>query len=205
MSDKPASDGTNERSMRERMLAGEPYIAFDDELLQMHLKAQRIVRTFNDSKPDESDLRSALLRDLLGAFGDRSEVKPPFYCDYGAHIFVGDRFFANYDCVILDCNEVRIGSGVLFGPKVQVYTATHPLEATVRREQWEMAYPITIEDDVWIGGGAIICPGVTIGAGSTVGAGSVVTRDVPPSVFAAGNPCRVVRELNDAHSSQPEA
>ncbi len=120
---------------------------------------------------------------------------PPFYCDYGAHIVVGDRFFANYGCVVLDCNEVRVGDGVLFGPQVQVYTATHPLDPADRRAGWEMARPIVIEDDVWIGGGAILCPGVRIGSGATVGAGSVVTRDVPPGVLAAGNPCRVVREL----------
>lgn len=181
--------------MRERMLAGEPYIALDPELGRMHTRARRLLDAFNGSDPEDDDRRRALLADLFGSVGEGADVRPPFYCDYGAHISVGDRFFANYDCVVLDCNEVRIGSGVLFGPKVQVYTATHPLDPAVRREGWEMAYPITIEDDVWIGGGAILCPGVRIGAGSTIGAGSVVTRDVPPSVFAAGTPCRVIREV----------
>jgi maltose O-acetyltransferase len=181
--------------MRERMLAGAPYVALDPELGQMHARAQWLLHAFNASSPDEADRRRALIADLFGSVGEGAEVKPPFYCDYGVHISVGDRFFANYDCVILDCNEVRIGDGVLFGPKVQVYTATHPLDPASRREGWEMAHPITVEDDVWIGGGAILCPGVRIGAGTTVGAGSVVTRDLPAGVLAAGNPCRVLREL----------
>ena len=184
-----------ERTMRERMLAGDLYLALDPELGRMHARARRLLHAFNGSAPEEDERRRALLADLLGAVGDDVEVRPPFYCDYGVHISVGDRFFANYDCVVLDCNEVRIGSGVLFGPKVQVYTATHPLDPAARRDGWEMAYPITIGDDVWVGGGAILCPGVTIGAGSTVGAGSVVTRDVPAGVFAAGTPCRVIRDL----------
>lgn len=182
-------------SMRERMLAGEPYIAQDPELGRMHARAQRLLDAFNRSGHDEAQLRRVLLADLLGSIGEGSEIKPPFFCDYGAHIHIGARFFANYGCVILDCNEVRIGSGVLFGPNVQVYTATHPLDPAARREGWEMAHPIAIEDDVWVGGGAIILAGVRIGAGSTVGAGSVVTRDVPPGVLAAGNPCRVIRPL----------
>ena len=191
--DVPFSAG--ERSMRERMLAGEPYLASDPELVRMRARAQRLLHAFNGSGPDEAERRRTLLADLFGAVGAEAEVMPPFYCDYGAHVAVGDRFFANYGCVILDCHEVRIGDGVLFGPKVQVYTATHPLDPAERRAGWEMARPIAIGDDVWIGGGAILCPGVRVGAGSTIGAGSVVTRDVPPGVLAAGNPCRVVREL----------
>lgn len=181
--------------MRERMLAGEPYFAQDPELLDMQLRAQEMLQAFNGSAPDEGDRRRELLRELFGGFGEGSEVKPPFFCDYGAHIYAGDGLFMNYDCVVLDCNEVRIGHRVLLAPKVQIYTATHPLNPAERREGWEMALPITIGDDVWVGGGAIICPGVTIAAGSTIGAGSVVTRDVPPGVFAAGNPCRVIRKV----------
>lgn len=185
----------NSLSMRERMLAGELYYADDDELTRMRERAWELLHLFNASAPGEKGKRSDLLRDLFGAIGEDSEVKQPFYCDYGSHIYIGDRFFANYDCVILDCNEVRIGDGVLFGPKVQLYTATHPLDAASRLEGWEAAHSITIEDNVWIGGGAIINPGVHIAKGTTIGAGSVVTRDIPENVFAAGNPCRAIRKL----------
>ena len=177
------------------MLAGEPYIAADPELGQMHVQAQTLLHRFNTSEPTATHERQELIRHLFGAVGAGCEVKPPFFCDYGCHIFAGDRLFINYDCVILDCNVVRFGSNVLLGPKVQIYTAYHPLEPELRRTLVEMAAPITIGDNVWIGGGAIICPGVQVGAGSTIGAGSVVTRDIPARVFAAGNPCRVIREL----------
>ncbi|WP_240596607.1 sugar O-acetyltransferase [Rhodohalobacter barkolensis] len=183
-------------SMREHMLAGKPYKAKDAELDRMHAKALKVMHTFNNSGPEERNKRMSLLNELFGALGANSEVNPPFYCDYGVHIYAGEKFFANYDCVILDCNEVRIGDRVLLGPKVQIYTATHPLHPAERREEWELAHPVTIEDDVWIGGGAIICPGVHIGAGTTIGAGSIVTRDIPANVLAAGNPCRVIRKLN---------
>lgn len=185
----------NEKSMRERMLAGEPYLADDPELLNMRRRAQRLLQEFNASTPDDTDRRTALLRDLLGALGSDCELKPPFYCDYGAHIRLGDGVFINYDCVILDCNVVRVGDRVQFGPKVQIYPPTHPLDPSERATGWESAQPVDIGDDVWIGGGAIVCPGVTIGEGTTIGAGSVVTRDVPANVVAAGNPCRVIREV----------
>lgn len=181
--------------MRQRMLAGELYIAADPELAEMNARAQRLLQTFNGSSVEEGDARRAILADLFGAIGPGSEVKQPFYCDYGMHIFAGAGLFANYDCVFLDCAPITIGDRVLMGPKVQLYTATHPFDAEVRAKGWEMAYPITIGDDVWIGGGAIICPRVTIGSGTTIGAGSVVTRDLPAGVFAAGNPCRVIRRL----------
>ena len=177
------------------MLAGEPYVAADAELAGMNLRAQELLHAFNSSAPSASERRREIIRTLFGAVGSGFDIKQPFFCDYGSHIYAGDNFFANYDCVILDCNVVRIGDNVLLGPKVQIYTAHHPLEPEARRTLVEMASPVSIGDDVWVGGGAIICPGVTIGAGSTVGAGSVVTRDVPPRVFAAGNPCRVIRAL----------
>ncbi len=180
---------------REKMLAGEPYTAADPELAALNLRAQELLRAFNASPPADAEGRRELIRRLFGAAGANCEVKQPFFCDYGAHISVGDNFFANYDCVVLDCNLVRIGHNVMFGPKVQVYTAHHPLDPGVRRTLAEMASPVHIGDDVWVGGGAVICPGVTVGAGTTIGAGSVVTRDLPPRVLAAGNPCRVIREL----------
>jgi maltose O-acetyltransferase len=183
------------KSEREKMLAGELYIAADSELSQMHLKAQTLLHEFNASAPDATQQRQDIINSLFGAVGSGFEVKPPFFCDYGCNIFAGDQLFINYDCVILDCNAVRLGNNVLLAPKVQIYTAYHPLDPDIRRTMVEMADPVTIGDDVWIGGGAIICPGVQIGNGSTIGAGSVVTRDIPARVFAAGNPCRVIKEL----------
>lgn len=183
------------KSEKEKMLAGEPYIAIDRELIEMNMKAQTLSHTFNSSHPSELEKRREIIRNLFGKIGSNFDIKQPFYCDYGCNIFAGDNLFINYDCVILDCNVVQIGNNVLIAPKVQIYTAHHPLEPEVRKTLIEMASPITISDDVWIGGGVIVCPGVKIGSGSTIGAGSVVTRDVPERVFAAGNPCRVIREL----------
>lgn len=183
------------KSEREKMLAGEPYVAADPELAGMNLRAQALLHAFNSSHPSASDERRGIIGELFGGVGEGVDVKPPFFCDYGSNIYAGDRLFINYDCVILDCNLVRIGHDVLLGPKVQIYTAHHPLDPDVRRTLVETASPVTIEDDVWVGGGAIICPGVTVGRGSTIGAGSVVTRDVPERVLAAGNPCRVIRPV----------
>lgn len=184
------------KSEREKMLAGELYIALDSELEAMNLYAQQLLHEFNYSPPSDVLKRKTIIKRIFAAFGKKSIVKPPFYCDYGNHIFIGDKVFINYDCVILDCNIVRIGNNVMLAPKVQIYTAHHPLDPEIRRTELEMATPVTIENDVWIGGGAIICPGVTIGAGTTIGAGSVVTKDIPARVLAAGNPCRVIREIN---------
>ena len=183
------------KSEREKMLAGEPYLAADAELGEMSLRAQTLLHAFNSSAPSEAGRRREIIRSLFGAVGAGSEVRQPFFCDYGSNIYAGDNLFVNYDCVVLDCNVVRIGDNVMLGPKVQIYTAHHPLEPDARRTLVEMASPVHVGDDVWIGGGAIICPGVTIGRGTTIGAGSVVTRDIPERVLAAGNPCRVVRAL----------
>lgn len=197
------NQASTEKSMRERMLAGEPYIAVDPELDQMHLRAQQLFYAFNTSRPEAIGERQSLIQELFGAIGAGFEVKLPFRCDYGSHICAGERLFINYDCVILDCNIVRLGDRVLLGPKVQIFTASHSLNPAERKGGWEFALPVEIGSDVWIGGGAIICPGVTIGDGSTIGAGSVVTRHVPANVFAAGNPCRVIRKLDDR--SRPTA
>lgn len=183
------------QTAREKMLANEPYIAIDPELESMSQKAQNLLHTFNLLRPDESDKRRAIIQALFGAVGQVFEVKPPFRCDYGCHIYAKENLYINYDCIILDCNQVFIGNNVLLAPKVQIYTAYHPLDAETRRSGWEMAAPITIGDDVWVGGGTIICPGVTIGNNTTIGAGSVVTKDIPANVVAAGNPCRVIRNL----------
>lgn len=177
------------------MLAGELYVAFDGELVEMHNRAQELLHRFNSSAPAQMSERQSIIRKLFGAIGTEFVVKPPFFCDYGANIFAGEKLFVNYNCVIIDCNEVRIGNNVLLAPKVQIYTATHPFEPELRRADLETALPVVIGDDVWIGGGAIVCPGVEIGSGTTIGAGSVVTKSIPPNVLAAGNPCRVIRSL----------
>ncbi len=184
-----------EKSAREKMLANEPYIAIDPELQKMHLKAQNLLHSFNFSLPDEIEQRQEIIQKLFGAVGRNVEIKPPFFCDYGCHIFAGDNIYINYDCVILDCNKVYLGSNVLLAPKVQIYTAYHPIEPEIRKTNLEMAAPVTINDNVWIGGGAIVCPGVTIGENSAIGAGSIVTKDIPANVVAVGNPCRVIREI----------
>ena len=140
--------------------------------------------------------RRRIVRELLGAGGDTVWMQPPFFCDYGSNILLGERVFFNFNCVVLDVSQVRIGEYTQFGPAVQIYTATHPMNAQLRRKQ-EFAKPIEIGADVWVGGGAIICPGVRIGSQSVIGAGSVVTRDIPDGVFAAGNPCRVIRAISE--------
>jgi maltose O-acetyltransferase len=183
------------KSEREKMLAGDGYLAIDAELGELNAKAQELLYRFNNSHPSQIQEREEIIRQLFGSVGSNCLIKQPFFCDYGSNIFVGDNFFANYECVILDCNEVRIGNNVMFAPKVQIYTAYHPLEPEIRRTLLEYASPIIICDDVWIGGGAIVCPNVEIGAGTTIGAGSVVTKNIPPRVFAGGNPCRVIREI----------
>ena len=179
--------------MRERMLAGELYIADDPELARDADRAQALSHRVNTADPTDGVLRRALLTELLGAFGADSEIRPPFRCDYGYQTFVGARTFANFGLVCLDVATVTIGDDVQVGPNVQLLTPTHPVAAGPRRDKWEAALPIVIGDNVWLGGGVIVCPGVTIGANTVVGAGSVVTRDLPPDVVAYGNPARVVR------------
>jgi len=180
---------------KERMLAGELYRASDAELVAERRRARLLLREYNASSAEEIQQRAAILSELLGGIGQSLEIEPPFFCDYGYNIVVGDGFYANFNCVILDCAPVRAGARVLLGPGVHIYAATHPLDPVERRSGLEQALPVTIGDDVWIGGGAIIAPGVRIGEGTTIGAGSMVTRSVPANVFAAGNPCRIIREL----------
>ncbi len=182
------------RSEREKMLAGEPYDPFDAELAAARRRARDLCRALNDTHDADEHERRRILEDLFAQGGAQVWMQPPFYCDYGTNIYLGQRVFFNFNCVILDVCEVRIGDFTLFGPSVQIYTATHPLDAAARRTE-EMGRPITLGSDVWVGGGAIICPGVTIGSRSVIGAGSVVTRDVPEGVVAAGNPCKVIRRI----------
>jgi maltose O-acetyltransferase len=181
-------------SEREKMLAGELYDPLDPELAAARVRARDLCWGLNATREADQDERRRLLTELFGRGGDEVWMQPPFFCDYGSNIFLGKRVFFNFNCVVLDVCSVRIGDFTLFGPSVQIYTATHPLEAELRRTR-EFAKPIEIGSDVWVGGAAVICPGVTIGSGSVLGAGSVVTRDIPAGVFAAGNPCRVIRKL----------
>jgi maltose O-acetyltransferase len=184
------------RSERDKMLAGELYDPMDRELVVGRDRARDLCQALNATREAQQDERRRILKELFGAGGDSVWMQPPFYCDYGSNISMGERVFFNFNCIVLDVCEVRIGDFTLFGPAVQVYTATHPMNAELRRKQ-EFAKPIAIGSDVWVGGGAIICPGVRIGSKSVIGAGSVITRDIPEGVFAAGNPCRVIREITE--------
>jgi maltose O-acetyltransferase len=154
-----------------------------------------ICNQLNDSRENQQQKRQRIIAELFG-ISTEVWIEPPFFCDYGFNIALGSKVFFNFNCVVLDVMRVEIGSNVLFGPSVQIYTATHPISAAERRKGLEFAKPVSIGCDVWVGGGAIICPGVTIGDRSVIGAGSVVTRSIPPDVFAAGNPCRVIRPLD---------
>lgn len=181
---------------KEKMLAGELYDPLDKQLSDERLQTRLLLKELNDSREDQVEERSRILKALIPNAGEGLWLQPPFYCDYGYNMVVGDRVFFNFNCVVLDVMEVRIGSRTLFGPNVQVYTATHPMDHQERASGVEYAKPISIGEDVWIGGSVVICPGVTIGDRSVIGAGSVVTKDIPADVFAAGNPCRVIRHLD---------
>ena len=179
---------------REKMLAGELYDPLDTELVSARARARDLCQALNATREGETDERRRIVRELFGTGGDTVWMQPPFFCDYGENIELGERVFFNFNCVVLDVCRVVIGDFTLFGPAVQIYTPMHPFDAALRRRE-EFGKPISIGNDVWVGGGAIILPGVTIGSRSVIGAGSVVTRDVPDDVFAAGNPCRVVRAI----------
>ncbi|MCC8407981.1 sugar O-acetyltransferase [Mucilaginibacter sp. UR6-1] len=182
------------KTERQKMLDGELYIAADAELTEMRERARQLLHQYNQMIASPTEEKTGVLKQLLSKCST-IDIQPPFFCDYGTNIIAGDNLFMNFNCVVLDCALVTIGNNVQFGPYIQVYTATHPLVAAERIKGPELAKPITIGDNVWIGGGAIICPGVTIGENTTIGSGSVVTRDVPANVFAAGNPCRVIKNL----------
>jgi maltose O-acetyltransferase len=181
--------------MRERMLAGEPYV-FDESLAEDTRRCRELLRVINEATPDLDDERDDALRELLGSFGEGSNIRPPFRCEYGYQIHVGDRVFANFGLVCLDVARITIGDDTRIGPGVQLLTPTHPLEPAERRAGWESAEPITVGRNVWLAGAVVVCPGVTIGDDTVVGAGAVVTRDLPPGVVAVGNPARVVRSLS---------
>ena len=181
---------------REKMLAGELYDPFDPELSAARDRARDLCQSLNATREAQTNERRQILQQLFGSGGDTVWMQPPFFCDYGSNIELGERVFFNFNCIVLDVCPIRIGSFTLFGPAVQIYTPMHPFNAALRRQQ-EFGKPIEIGSDVWVGGGAIILPGVRIGSRAVIGAGSVVTRDVPDGMFAAGNPCRVIREIGE--------
>ena len=184
------------KTERDRMLAGELYDPFDPELVAARERARDLCQDLNATREAQAGERRRILETLFGRGGDSVWMQPPFFCDYGANIELGERVFFNFNCIVLDVCAVRIGSFSLFGPAVQIYTPTHPFNAALRRRQ-ESGKPVDIGTDVWVGGGAIILPGVRIGSRTVIGAGSIVTRDIPDGVFAAGNPCRVIREITE--------
>ena len=177
------------------MLAGEPYLAGDPELSAERLRAAELTKAYNESSPTDPAERTRLLGELLGSLGEDSELRPPFYCDYGYQTHVGANVFVNFGLVALDVATIHVGDDVQIGPYVQLLTPTHPLDPDERRSKWEGGEPIVIAENVWLGGGVIVGPGVTIGAGTVVGAGAVVAKDLPAGVLALGVPARVVREL----------
>jgi maltose O-acetyltransferase len=184
---------SDDRSHKQRMLAGDLYQASDPEVRAGYERAQRLVRALNATAVEDVSARAPVLEALFGSVGGGSDVLPPFQCDYGSNIALGDRVFVNFGAVMLDTRAIELGDDVLVGPGVQLLTADHPLDPDLRSAGWESGRPLVIGDRAWIGAGAIVLPGVTVGTGAVIGAGAVVTRDVPPGAVVAGNPARVVR------------
>jgi len=185
------------KSEKEKMISGKPYKAFDDELVNERRYAKELIFDFNSFRPNEIVNRNGLIKRLLGKIGNSFIIEPPFRCDYGYNIEIGENFYSNYNLIILDCAKVLIGDNVMIGPNVSIYTAGHPVHYEIRNQGYEYAFPVSIGNNVWIGGNAVINPGVTIGDNSVVGSGSVVTKDIPGNVIAAGNPCKVLRGINE--------
>lgn len=183
------------KTEKEKMLAGEMYDPLDEQLSGERLQARLHIKELNETGEDMLEKRAKILKALLPNAPEGTWIQPPFYCDYGSNIFLGEKVYFNFNCVILDVMRVEIGSRSMFGPNVQIYTATHTLNHKERSSGVEFAKPVTVGEDVWIGGSAVICPGVNIGDRTVIGAGSVVTKNIPSNVFAAGNPCKVIREL----------
>ncbi|RCH56020.1 sugar O-acetyltransferase [Mucilaginibacter hurinus] len=181
---------------REKMVSGIPYRATDPELVAMRMAVKKKLGIYNQTGVHDAPEQAALLKGILGHTGENSWIEPPFFCDYGLNISVGKDFYMNVDGVMLDVSPIVIGDNVMCGPKVQILSATHALDSHERNfSGTELGKPVTIGSRVWLGAGVIVCPGVTIGDEAVIGAGSVVTRDIPPRVFAAGNPCRVIKDI----------
>ncbi len=183
---------------KEKMLAGKAYQASDNELGKERLKAREVTFEFNGLAPKQIKQRKQLIKQLFGKTDNMFYIEPPFRCDYGYNIVIGNHFYSNFNLTILDCAKVSIGNYVFIGPNVSFYTAGHPMHADLRNQNYEWAQPITIGDDVWVGGNVVINPGVSVGNNTVIGSGSVVTKDIPSNVFAAGNPCKVIRTITEA-------
>lgn len=185
------------KSEKEKMISGKPYKAFDDELVNERRYAKELIFDFNSFRTNETINRNKLIKRLLGKIGNSFIIEPPFRCDYGYNIEIGENFYSNYNLIILDCAKVLIGDNIMIGPNVSIYTAGHPVHYEIRNQGYEYAFPVSIGNNVWIGGNAVINPGVSIGDNSVIGSGSVVTKDIPGNVIAAGNPCKVLRGINE--------
>lgn len=181
----------------EKMISSKLYNSTDPELIRLRSKAQDLCYEYNLLRPSDKGNQQDIMNKLLGSVGVNYEIRPPFYCDYGFNISIGENFFANFNTVFIDCSRIVIGNNVMFGPNCCIDGAGHPTDSIRRNAGFEYAYPITIEDDVWLGSGVHIMPGVTIGRGCVIGAGSIVTKDIPPYSLAVGNPCHVIREITD--------
>lgn len=184
-------------SEKEKMLSGRPYRAFENELERERQRARLLIHQYNHLVPGETTQQQKILTELLGTTGNQYVIEPPFRCDYGYNIHIGENFYANFNLVILDCAEVTIGKNALIGPDVGIYTAGHPVHPELRNQDYEFALPVKIGDSVWIGGHVVINPGVTIDDNVVIGSGSVVTKDIPSGMIAIGNPCRVMRKITE--------
>ena len=182
---------------KEKSLTGKLYRAADHELFTERQNTKELIFRFNSLPPSEVDTRNEIVRTLFCKTGEKFTIEPPFHCDYGSNISIGANFYSNFNLIILDCAEIIIGDNVLIGPNVGIYAASHPVSHELRSLDYEFAFPVNIGNNVWIGGGVVINPGITIGDYSVIGSGSIVTRDIPSNVVAAGNPCRVLREISD--------
>ena len=183
------------KTEKQKMLTGELYNSSDPELSDERMKARLLFKELNDSREEEKDKRERIIKELIPNSGDNLWLEPPFYCDYGTNIIIGKNVFFNFNCIVLDVAQVKIGNRTKMGPNVQIYTATHPIDHKERATGLELGKAINIGEDVWIGGSVILCPGVSIGDRTVIGAGSVVTKDISSDVFAAGNPCKIIRKL----------
>ncbi|MGW9529948.1 sugar O-acetyltransferase [Paenibacillus terrae] len=190
------------QSEKEKMLAGKPYKGISEELLIDRQYAKEVLFDFNTLRPREIEKRNELLKQVLGKTGETFFIEPPFRCDYGYNITLGENFYSNYNFTVLDCAPITFGDHVLLGPNVSIYAVNHPTHHELRVQEYEYALPVTIGNNVWIGGGAIINMGVSIGDNTIIGSGSVVTKDIPANVIAVGNPCRVLREITDEDKKQ---
>ncbi len=184
-------------TQKELMLSEQLYNSHDNELFKDAMRSRKITRLFNNTTEEQAEYRIQLLKQLFGSTGEKIYIEPPFRCDYGSNTYIGNGFYANFDCIILDVAEVHIGEHVLFGPRVCVYTPNHPIDAEIRAIGVEYGKKVVIGNNVWVGGSSVINPGVTIGNNVVIGSGSVVTKDIPDNVVAAGNPCRVIRQITE--------